>query len=130
MKFVIDASVVVAVVLGEPEREWAIESTRKGMALAPRSLPFEIGNALTGLVKRRCLSPEGMYAAWTAASAFRVTLRDIDIGAALRVAAANSLYGYDAYMLQCATETKATLMTLDRRMAAVARSMGLVVLES
>lgn len=130
MKVVIDACVVIAVVLDEPERAWAIEATKEGLASAPRSFPFKIGNALTSLVKRRRLSPDGMQAAWMASSAFKVTLRDIDIGAALRVAAANNLYAYDAYLLQCAIETKSKLVTLDRRMAAVGRTLGLDVMES
>jgi predicted nucleic acid-binding protein len=130
MKAVIDVSVVLAVVLGEPERDWAIGATSSCVALAPRSFPFEIGNALTSLLKRKRISVEGMTAAWNAASAFQVSLRDVDMSAALRMAAVHNLYAYDAYVLQCAVDGRAKLLTLDRRMAAVGRSVGLDVVEA
>ena len=129
MKLVIDASVIIAAILDEPERDWAIAATLGGEALAPRSLPFEIGNALTGLVKRKRLSADGMQKAGISAVEFQATLCEIDVGAALRLAGANGLYAYDAYMLQCAVERNATLVTLDRRMIAVGRTIGLDILE-
>lgn len=129
MKAVIDVNVVLAVVLGEPERNWAIAATSECVALAPRSFPFEVGNALTSLVKRKRISVEGMMAAWGAASAFQVSLRDVDMAAALRMAAVHNLYAYDAYVLQCAVDGRAKLLTLDRRMAVVGRSIGLEVVE-
>ena len=129
MKIVADANVLLAVVLGEPERDWAIRVTREGTAFAPKSLPFEIGNALTSLVKRKRLSPDGMIAAWTAASSYQVALVEIDMNSALRLAAAQNVYAYDAYVLQCALERRARLLTLDRRMVSVGRAIGLDVLE-
>ncbi len=129
MNVVIDANIVIAVVLGEPERAWAIQATRAATAIAPRSLPFEIGNTLSGLLKRRRLSKSGVQAAWSAATAFQVTLCDIDMRAALRLAAAHDIYAYDTYMLQCAVETASKLATLDKKLAHVARTIGLDVLE-
>ena len=129
MKVVIDANVVIAVVLGEPERDWAIQATNAGIAYAPRSLPFEIGNALSGLVKRKRLSAAGMQTAWAAATQFQVTLCDIDMTAALRIAGVHELYAYDAFMLQCAVGTAAKLATLDRKMALVGRTIGIEILE-
>jgi predicted nucleic acid-binding protein len=129
MKFVIDVNIVLAVVLGEPERDWAIEATKRGVGLAPGSFPYEMGNALTSLVKRKRLSPHGMTAAWIAASAYQVTLCDVDMGAALRLAVAHNIYAYDAYVLQCAVENKAKLLTLDKRMLVVGRAIGLEIVE-
>jgi predicted nucleic acid-binding protein len=130
MKVVVDVNVVLAVVLGEPERDWAIAATSACVALAPRSFPFEVGNALTSLVKRRRISAEGVMAAWAAASAFQVLLRDVDMSAALRMAAVHNLYAYDAYILQCAVDGRAKLLTLDRQMVAVGRLIGLDVVEA
>ena len=69
-------------------------------------------------------------AAWGAASAFQVSLRDVDMPAALRMASVHNLYAYDAYILQCAVDGRAKLLTLDRRMAVVGRSIGLEVVEA
>ncbi|MEQ1696902.1 MAG: type II toxin-antitoxin system VapC family toxin [Hyphomicrobiaceae bacterium] len=130
MRLVVDVNVVLAVVLGEPEREWAIAAAVDCDSLAPRSFPFEIGNALTSLVKRKRLSSEDMLAAWRAAATFQVTLRDVDMSAALRLAGVHNIYAYDAYILQCAIDSRAKLLTLDQRMAAVGRSIGLDVVET
>ena len=70
-----------------------------------------------------------MLAAWTAAQRFKVSLRDIDMAAALRLAASHGTYAYDAYMLQCALEHRGTLVTLDRRMIAVGKLIGLGISE-
>ena len=130
MKFVIDVNVILAVVLGEPERAWAIAATAQGVAFAPKSLPFEIGNALTSLVKRKRLSAEGMLVAGNATAAFRVSLRDVEMAAALDLAAKHGLYAYDAYILQCAINVRGKLVTLDKRMGTIGRSIGLDVVES
>jgi predicted nucleic acid-binding protein len=81
-------------------------------------------------VKRRRLSVEGMMSTWIAASAFKVSLVDVDMAAALRLAAAHNIYAYDAYILECALEHQAKLLTLDRRMGAVGLSLGLDVSEA
>jgi predicted nucleic acid-binding protein len=129
MKSVIDVNVVLAVILDEPERGWAIQATKTATAFAPKSFPFELGNALTSLAKRKRLSREGMLAAWRAAQQYKVLLCDIDIAAALRLAAAHNIYAYDSYILQCAIEQRASLVSLDRRMIAVGKSIGIDVVE-
>ena len=130
MKVVVDASVILAVVMGEPERDWAIAVTRDSEAFGPRSLPFEIGNALTSLVKRRRLPADNLENAWKAASKFAVVLNDIDIAAAVRLSGLHKIYAYDGYMLQCALEAGASLVTLDRQLAEIARKIGLKVVEN
>ncbi len=71
-----------------------------------------------------------MFAAWTAASVYRVKLCDVDIAAALRLATANNLFAYDAYMLQCAVENAASLVTLDKQLAKAGRLIGLDIVET
>jgi predicted nucleic acid-binding protein len=129
MKMVVDVNIVLAVVLGEPEREWAIKVSRNATAFAPKSFPFELGNALSALFKRKRLSNDGVLAAWRAAAKYQVTLCDIDMAAALRLACVHNIYAYDAYIVQCAVEQKAVLMSLDRRMIAIAKGVGLDVME-
>ena len=129
MKLVVDVNVVIAAVMGEPERDWAVEVTRGNEAIGPRSFPFEIGNALTRLVKRKRLPPENIENAWLAASRFKILLKDIDVAAAVRLAASHNMYAYDGYILQCTLESGATLVTLDRPLIAVAHKIGLKVME-
>ncbi len=48
---------------------------------------------------------------------------------ALKLAIRFNIYAYDAYYLQCCIENKLSLISLDDRMCAVARSLGKKVVE-
>ncbi len=50
-----DASAVLAVLLGEPERGAVVSAADGADFLAPACPDFEIGSALSTLVKRGCL---------------------------------------------------------------------------
>ena len=58
MNIVADTNIFLATVLDEPEKPRIIELTSGSHIVAPTILPYEIGNALTALVKRHRLSPE------------------------------------------------------------------------
>jgi predicted nucleic acid-binding protein len=129
MLTVADANIFLAVVLNEPEKGWIVEVTRSAEPIAPRSLPFEIVNALSRLVKRRLLTIDRAQLAWSATKHLPVSLCDVDLSAALRLACEHRMYAYDALMLQCARESSAPLLTLDRRLKAVARTLGIAIVE-
>lgn len=129
MKIVADTNTFLAVSLNEPERSWLIEATEGHDLVAPVVLPYEIGNALSSLVRRRILTEAQLVAAWDAASAVPVELAPIDARAALLLAAHFRIYAYDAYFLQCALATKAPLLTLDRGMKHVAKLLDIALVE-
>ncbi len=129
MKIVADTSIFLAVALEEPEKDRIIEATAGHELLAPELLPYEIGNALTSMMKRRTLGPEEVISTWGAILAIPVELRGVDIRAALRLAGRFSLYAYDAYFLECALSSRCPLLTLDRRMSTVARAAGIEIVE-
>ncbi len=58
-----------------------------------------------------------------------VELCRVDFPAALRIAARFNIYAYDAYVLGCAMSRRCPLLTLDRRLKAVAGEAGVEVLE-
>ena len=124
MKVVVDASALLAVVLNEPERDSVVEAATGCELVAPQVLPFEIGNALTSLFKRRLLSKSEVIAAWGVFARFPIGLSAIDIASALALATRRVIYAYDAYVIECALEQKAELLTLDDRMKASAASEG------
>jgi len=129
MKIVADTNTFLAVSLDEPEKDWLIEATEGHDLVAPVVLPYEIGNALSSLVRRRVLTETQLVAAWDAAAAVPVELAPVDARAALLLAAHFHIYAYDAYFLQCALATKAPLLTLDRGMEHVARLLDITLVE-
>ena len=129
VKIVSDTNTFLAVALGEPERPLIIRATQGHELLAPEILPFEIGNALTALMKKRALDPEEIPSVWEAAQRIPVALQSIDIPRALKLASHFNIYAYDAYFLECALATRSPLLTLDRRLKAVAKEAGVEALE-
>ena len=129
MRLVADANVYLAVALEEPEKQGIIEVTRGRTLTSPEALPFEIGNALSALIRRGKLSLREAQSAWQTCSAITVELRNVDIEASLELAAKHGIYAYDAYYLQCAASLRSPLLTLDRRLARVAAAIGIKVME-
>lgn len=129
MRVVADTNTFLAVVLDEPEKERLIHLTESHELVAPQVLPFEIGNALTAMMKKQRLHAEELIVVWDAVQAIPVELYGIDIGAALELAARCNIYAYDAYFLECAIQLRCPLLTLDRRLKAVAEDNGIGVLD-
>jgi predicted nucleic acid-binding protein len=97
--------------------------------VAPEVLPFEIGNALTAMMKRNALKADEVILAWDMVQHIPVDLRRIDIGAALNLATQYNIYAYDAYFLECARNLRSPLLTLDQQMKGIARKIDIKVLE-
>ena len=124
MKVTVDTSALLAVILDEPERTEIVSLTKGCTLVAPSVLPYELGNALVALSKRRVLTASDVGKAWLLFERAPVELRDIDIGLALQIATRHNIYAYDAYQIQCAIESSSTLLTLDRRLGTVAGHEG------
>ena len=129
MEVVSDTNIFLAVVLDEPEKDHLIRITSGVDVSAPEILPYEIGNALSAMLKRGQISGKEALAAQQAANEIPVRLLAIDIGEALKLAMAFNIYAYDAYFLQCALALSSPLITLDKRMKKVAAELGIEVLE-
>ncbi|MFQ5352785.1 MAG: type II toxin-antitoxin system VapC family toxin [Candidatus Binatia bacterium] len=124
-----DTNTFLAVALDEPEKDWLIETTDGHDLVAPAVLPYEIGNALSSLVRRKVVSEWQLAAAWDTATAVPVELARVDARASLLLAGNFRICAYDAYFLQCALETKSPLLTLDRGMKRVAKQLDITILE-
>lgn len=129
MDIVADTNIFLAVALNEPEKGRIIELTTDASAMAPEILPYEIGNALSAMVRRRRLSETEALAAEKSAGRVPVRLVSVDAQASLQIALEHSIYAYDAYFLQCARVFSHPLLTLDQRMKQVANQLGIKVLE-
>ena len=129
MKIVADTNTFIAVALEEPEKRQIIQFTVGKELVAPEVLPFEVGNALTAMVKKRALDPNEVISAWNAVQTIPVELRRIDIQAALGLAVRFNIYAYDAYFIECALNLRCPMLTLDHRMKMVARDVGIRILE-
>jgi len=127
MLIVADSSIFLATVLDEPEKTRIIELTRGCISYAPEILPYEIGNALSAMVKRGRLTDTEAIDAFDRYRRIPVYLVPIAVEQALTLASTFNIYAYDAYFLLCARTLKPS--ALDRGMRHIARQLNLVVLE-
>jgi predicted nucleic acid-binding protein len=129
MKIVADTNTFIAVALNEPEKKKIIQLTEGHDLIAPDVLPFEIGNALTAMMKKGALKKNEVTAAWEVVRQIPVDLKPTDIKSALSIAIKFNIYAYDAYFLECAKNFQTPLLTLDIGMQRVAREIGITILE-
>jgi len=129
MKIVADTNTFIAVTLNEPEKKKIIQLTEGHDLIAPDVLPFEIGNALTAMMKKGALKKNEVTAAWEVVRQIPVDLKPTDIKSALSIAIKFNIYAYDAYFLECAKNFQTPLLTLDIGMQRVAREIGITILE-
>jgi len=129
MKLVADTNIFLAVVLNEPERARIIQLTANCQIIAPELLPYEIGNALSAMLKRQQLTGKQIDLAFKRTQQIPVHLLKVNIENALTVATENNIYAYDAYFLQTALAYNCPLLTLDKKMKSVATFLNIEVLE-
>ena len=129
MRIIADTNTFIAVALNEPEKGKIIQLTEGHDLIAPDVLPFEVGNALTAMMKKNALKKEEVTSAWGIVQQIPVDLRHTDIKSALNIAIKYDIYAYDAYFLECAENLRSPLLTLDIGMQRVAREIGITILE-
>ena len=129
MQLVVDPSAILAVLLHEPERNSLIAGTKQAVLMAPGSMPWEVGNALIAGFRRRRLSIEEVQSAWTSFEAIPMRFVDVDVSAALDIAAEHGLYAYDGYVLATAMGRGIPMLTLDKALIRAAKKVGVDVLE-
>jgi predicted nucleic acid-binding protein len=129
INIIADTNIFLAVALNEPEKERIIHLTSDMVVIAPEILPYEIGNALTAMVKRKQITPNEAVSALGIANKIPVRLAQVDIPQALKLALDFNVYAYDAYFLHCAKSSSCPLITLDNRMKQVAIKLNIEILE-
>ena len=128
MNIITDTNIFLTVALDEPEKSSIIKLTSDTSAIAPEILPYEIGNALTAMVKRKQITTNEALSAFAIASQIPVRLVSVDIQESLKLALEFNIYAYDAYFLQCAKSLSYPIITLDKRMKQIAIKLNIKVL--
>ena len=131
MDIVIDTSALIAVIVGDPERDAIVSVTSGQTLIGPGSIPWEVGNAFTAMVKQRRIGVADARRGLEIFDSIPLRYVHIDMANVVSIAAKVSLYAYDAYFLDCAARWRAPLLTLDRplRRAAEGLSIKLINLE-
>jgi predicted nucleic acid-binding protein len=129
MLITVDTSAIIAVLIDEPHKSTMIEITQGADLIAPASLPWEIGNAFSAMLKRKRVTNSQIQQIFKSFQQIPIRLVEVDLLGALELAGAESIYAYDAYMLICAKKYRTPILTLDSGLAHVAKSIGVTVME-
>ena len=124
MDIIIDASCIIAVLVNEPERELVFERTVDTNLFSPACLPYEIGNALSAMVKRNKIDTEQAVSAIKEYEMFPIQLIEPDIAEAVKIASEERHYAYDVYYITCAIAMRMPLFSLDRGLIKIAEKRG------
>jgi predicted nucleic acid-binding protein len=129
MEVVVDASVLIAVVTNEDEKEKLVAITNEADLIAPLSVHWEIGNAFSSLLKRKRVTIDEALQAIEIYLQIPVRFVEVELSDSLELANEFGLYAYDAYLLRCAEKYHLPLLTLDGRLAQAAKDKKIEVLE-
>jgi predicted nucleic acid-binding protein len=129
MNLVIDTSVLIAVLVSEPERTQIIRQTEGYDLIAPGSVHWEIGNALAAMMKRKRITYEQVRTTLLSYEKIPIRFRDVDMQMAIDIAHEHELYAYDAYIIACARESRCPLISLDKNLMNAARKAHVSIVE-
>jgi predicted nucleic acid-binding protein len=129
MEIVIDTSALLAVLGEQPEKAELIRLTRGAALVAPASVHWEVGNALSAMFKRKSIGLDATLELLDAYAAIPIRLIDVALKQAVELSARLNVYAYDAYVIACAVNQRAPVLTLDGGLIEPARDLKLDVLE-
>ena len=120
---------MLAVIADEPERARVVGLTAGNDLIGPGSIPWEVGNAFSAMVKRRRLTPAEAQKGLAIFQSVPIRYMAVDLSRALKLANEVGLYAYDAYFLDCAMRHSSPLLTLDAALKRAAKGLKIAVLE-
>jgi len=129
MEIVVDASVLIAVIVNETEKERMVAMTQEAELIVPMSVHWEIGNAFSSLLKRGRITIEQALKAIDIYLEIPARFVEVELANSLELANELGIYAYDAYLLRCAEKYRLPLLTLDKRLVQAAKDKGISVLE-
>lgn len=129
MKLLVDANIFLAVILNEPEKTDIIKLTKSCDLISPEILPYEIGNALSAMLRRNRLSENQLHTCFEIFKRIPVRLVPVDIEKSLQIVSKHKIYAYDSYYLEVASRLNLKLLSLDQKMIKVAQSIDINTVE-
>ena len=129
MNFVIDTSVIIATITNEKHKTQLVEITNGSDLIAPASLHWEIGNALSAMLRRKRISLEEARISLNLYRKIPIQFHEVDLNSTLTIAEQLNIYAYDAYFLSCALSLKTCLLTLDQQLISKAKKIRVKVKE-
>ena len=129
MNFVVDASILLAVLTSESERARIMELAQDVDLIAPSSVHWEVGNALSSMLKRGRMTLVQAERVLKNYEKIPIRFIEVSLSESIQIAAERKIYAYDAYLITCARDHKSRLISLDRALLEAAKASGVQITE-
>jgi len=129
MTLVVDASVLLAVLMSERERAKIIELTKDVDLIAPSSVHWEIGNALSSMLKRGRMTLVQAESVLKNYEKIPIRFVEVSLHESIKISADRKIYAYDAFLIACARDQRCKLISLDKALLQASRDSGIQVVE-
>jgi predicted nucleic acid-binding protein len=126
---VVDASILLAVLTSEPGRPKIIELTRDVDLIAPASVHWEIGNALSSMLKRGRITLVQAESILKNYEKIPIRFVEVSLHESIRISADRKIYAYDAFLIACARDQRCRLISLDKALLQASKDSGVQVVE-
>jgi len=126
---VVDASILLAVLMSEPERAKIIAMTKGVDLIAPASVHWEIGNALSSMLKRGRMTLAHAESVLKNYEKIPIRFVEVSLHESLRISADRKIYAYDAFLIACARDQRCRLISLDKALLQASKDSGIQVVE-
>ena len=122
---VIDSSCVLSFLLNQEGSKKVVSIVGENQLVAPSYLPFEIGNAISKLIKRKLISVYEGVSVFHEFARIPIRLIEPDIPNSIVIAGESESYAYDCYYLNIASQMVLPLFTYDDKMKETAEKRGI-----
>jgi predicted nucleic acid-binding protein len=129
MTLVVDASILLAVLTSEPERPKVIELTKDADLIAPASVHWEVGNALSSMLKRGRMTLVQAESVLKNYEKIPIRFVEVSLHEAIRISADRKIYAYDAFLIACARDQRCKMISLDKALLQASKDSGIQVVE-
>jgi predicted nucleic acid-binding protein len=129
MRIAIDTSALIAVMVNQVEKSLIIGITQGAELIAPSSVKWEIGNALSSLYKRNKILENQLDEAINSFNHIPIHFEHPDLKEVLKICVKHQMYAYDAYVIACAKDFHVPILTLDLAMKSIAGKEHVKVME-
>lgn len=127
-EIVIDASCILEFLLNQESKDFVTQKVGSLNLIAPQCLPYEVGNAVSKLMKRKLITIFEGTAVYHEFVRIPFRFVEPDIPDALLIAGNTNSYAYDAYYISIAKRLGLPLFTLDENMKSNAQLQGVTCL--
>ena len=125
---VIDASCILEFLLNQEAKNQIIQKVGSAQLVAPQCLKYEIGDALSKLIKRKLISIVDGVAVFHEFARIPIRFVEPDIPDSIVIAGNTESYAYESYYCSVAKHLNLPLFTLDETLIKNANSQGVVCL--